>query len=89
MNVTLRIFDVFVTRFRIAHKNFLGDRTNSCTIIHSIFFKNGVFKNVKKNEKIRMDFEKSINSALLLCKINVLDIVIFFRFFLYREALKF
>ena len=35
--------DVFVIRFHITHKNFLGDCTNNCMVIASFFFKNGGF----------------------------------------------
>ena len=53
INETLRIWDVFVTRFYTTNKNFSGNWTNSCTVIASkcffFFFKNGIFINVKKN----------------------------------------
>ena len=42
---------VFVTRLHITHNNFPGDWTSSCTVITSIFVKNTIFKNVKKNWK--------------------------------------
>ena len=58
-NIT-RFGYVFVTT--VTHKNFSGNWTNSCTIIASIFFENGIFMNVKKNEENRMDSRKSINS---------------------------
>ena len=47
--------------FYITHKNFQGDWVNSCTVVASILFKNDIFVNVKKIEKIRMRSQKSIN----------------------------
>ena len=62
MNVTLQILNAFLYHDFISHKNFPGHRTNSCTVRASNFFKTGIFKNVKKTEKIHMDSEKSRNS---------------------------
>ena len=48
MNVTLRISDVFVTRFHIARKEFQSDWTNSWMILASIFI-DRYFHKRKKN----------------------------------------
>ena len=59
MDVTLRILDIFfVLTFYITQKNFLGDWTNSCTDIASIFLKNGILENVKKKRKNSYGFWK-------------------------------
>ena len=42
---------VFVPRFHITHKNFLGNWTNSCTVTASIFFQKWYFEKRKKNGK--------------------------------------
>ena len=57
MNVTLQILNAFLYHDFISHKNFPGHRTNSCTVRASNFFKTGIFKNVKKTEKIHMDLK--------------------------------
>ena len=49
--------------FFISSNQFSGIWTNNFTVIVLIFFsKNGVFKNVKKMEKVRVGSEKSIDS---------------------------
>ena len=61
MNVALRMLDMFLYQDSILHKNFPGGSTDSCTVIASIFFENGISKNVKEIENNHMDSEKSID----------------------------
>ena len=48
--------NVFVPKFHIKYKSFMGDWTNICTVL--FLFKNGILKNVKWNWKISYRFWK-------------------------------
>ena len=62
MNVTLQILDMVLYQDSISHTRICRVIQLTVARLETQFFSNSILKNVKKNQKSHMEYEKSKNS---------------------------